>query len=203
MRLEERLMNRLTAGVLCAASLALTLSVGGSATAQLAQGKGPIDVTANELEVVDAQHMAIWRGDVDAIQGQNRLRADLLNIYYTGKPGAGGQPAKGASPGANWGKVDHMVAEGHVFFVSPTQNARGDHAVYEMAPDTITMTGDVIIEQGQSVIHGQKLIIDVRTGHATMAASGEAHTPSGRVRGIFYPNETNQNGAGGSAGGQP
>ena len=188
-------MNRLTAGLLCAASLAL----GGPAMAQLAQGKGPIDVTANELEVIDAQHLAVWRGDVDAIQGQNRLRADVLNIYYTGKPGASGSGAHGA-PGGNWGKVDHMVAEGHVFFVSPTQNARGDHAVYEMAPDTITMTGDVIIEQGQSVIHGQKLVIDVKTGHATMASTGESRSPSGRVRGVFYPSEANQNGSGGSAG---
>lgn len=190
-------MNRLTAGLLCAASL----SLGGPATAQLAQGKGPIDVSANELEVVDAQHLAIWRGDVDAIQGQNRLRSDVLNIYYTGKPGAGSASATGGSPGANWGKVDHMVAEGHVYFVSPTQNARGDHAVYQMASDTITMTGDVIIEQGQSVIHGEKLTIDVRTGHATMASGGETRS-SGRVRGIFYPNEQ-QNGSGGSAGRQP
>ncbi|HEY5412922.1 MAG TPA: LptA/OstA family protein [Caulobacteraceae bacterium] len=193
-------MNRLTAGLLCAASLALTLSLGGSATAQLAQGKGPIDVTANELEVVDAQHLAIWKGDVDAIQGQNRLRADLLNIYYTGKPGAGGQPAKAGSPGGNWGKVDHMIAEGHVYFVSPTQNARGDHAVYELGPDIITMTGDVIIEQGESVIHGAKLVIDVRTGHATMASDGESRTPSGRVRGVFYPTETDKGGSGPAAG---
>ncbi len=188
-------MNRLTAGLLCAAALAL----GGPATAQLAQGKGPIDVTANELEVVDGQHLAIWRGDVDAIQGQNRLRADLLNIYYTGKPGAEGQSAKGGAPGGNWGKVDHMVADGHVYFISPQQNARGDHAVYELGPDTITLTGDVIVVQGQSVIHGQKLIIDVRTGHATMVSSGE--TRSGRVRGVFYPNDSNA--SGGTSGRQP
>ena len=195
-------MNRPTAGLLCVAALALT----GPAMAQLAQGKGPIDVTANELEVIDAQHLAIWRGDVDAIQGQNRLRSDVLDIYYTGKPGSegaasAGSSSKGAAMG-NWGKVDHMVADGHVYFVSPQQNARGDHAIYEMAPDTITLTGDVIVVQGQSVIHGQKLVIDVRTGHATMASNGE--TRSGRVRGIFYPNQSNSDGgSGGAVGRQP
>lgn len=189
-------MNRLTAGLLCAASLAL----GAPATAQVGQGTGPIDLSADSLELVDAQRLAIWRGDVDAVQGQNRLRSDVLNIYFTGKPTSGAS-TQGASPGRNWGKVDHMVADGHVFFVSPQQNARGDHAVYDLGADTITLTGDVIVEQGQSVIHGQKLIIDIHTGHATMVSTGETRSPSGRVRGVFYPNT--QSGSGGSAGRQP
>ena len=179
-------MNRLTAGLLCAAGLAL----GGPATAQLAQGNGPIDISANGLELVDAQHLAIWRGDVDALQGQNRLRADVVNIYFTGKPSAGGSGSEGASPGRNWGKVDHMVADGHVYFVTPQQNARGDHALYELGPDTVTLTGDVVVVQGQSVIHGQKLVIDVHSGHATMVSAADARTSAGRVRGIFYPNQS-------------
>ncbi len=189
-------MTRLTAALLCAASLSLA----GAAMAQFAPSGGPIDISANELELVDAQHLAIWRGDVDALQGRNRLRADVVNIYFNGKPTPGGA-SSGASPGRNWGRVDHMVAEGHVYFVTPTQNARGDHALYELGPDTVTLTGDVIVEQGQSVIHGEKLIIDVRTGHASMASGGQARSSSGRVRGIFYANE--QNGSGGAAGRQP
>lgn len=189
-------MNRLTAGLLCAASLAL----GAPATAQVGQGSGPIDLSADSLELVDAQRLAIWRGAVDAVQGQNRLRSDVLNIYFTGKP-TSGAATSGASPGRNWGKVDHMVADGHVFFVSPQQNARGDHAVYELGPDTITLTGDVIVEQGQSVIHGQKLVIDIHTGHATMVSTGETRSASGRVRGVFYPNT--QGGSGAAAGRQP
>ncbi len=191
-------MNRLTAGMLCVAGLSLAAALGGTAAAQLTQGgSGPIDLSANSLELIDNQHMAIWRGDVDALRGQDRLRSDVLNIYFNGRPGQESSSASsgGAAPGRNWGKVDHMVAEGHVYFVSPTQNARSDHAVYEMGPDTITMTGDVIVEQGQSVIHGEKLVIDVKTGHATMASAAESRTPSGRVRGIFYANEASQSGS--------
>ena len=193
-------MNRLTAGMLCVAGLSLAAALCGPAAAQLAQGKGPIDIVGDEAEVLDAQHLTIWRGSVDAIQGQNRLRTDVLNVYFAGKPGAQTSDAKGGAIGGNWGKIDHMVADGHVFFASPTQNARSDHAVYDLTPDTITMTGDVIVEQGQSVIHGEKLVIDVKSGHATMASAGETRSPSGRVRGIFYPNEANQNGSGAGAG---
>lgn len=190
-------MNRLTAGlVLAAAAL-----VAPQAMAQLAKTSGPIDISANELELVDAQHLAIWRGDVDAIQGQDRLRSDVLNVYFTGKPsdgaqgsGAGQSPngaqtSNAAAPGRDWGKVDHMVAEGHVFFVTPTQTARGDHGVYDLASDTVTVTGDVIVVQGQSVIHGEKLFIEVKSGHATMVPAGPP-SPQ-RVRGVFYPNQNN------------
>jgi lipopolysaccharide export system protein LptA len=180
-------MNRLTAGLLCAGAVALCAP----AMAQLAQGKGPIDITGDEAEVLNAQHLTIWRGSVDAIQGQDRLRTDVLNVYFTGAPGADNTPSKNTGPGGNWGKIDHMVADGHVYYVSPQQTARGDHAVYDLSPDTITMTGDVIVEQGQSVLHGEKLVIDVKSGHATMAATSDDKASSGRVRGIFYPNGNN------------
>jgi len=198
-------MNRLTAGMLCVACLFL----GAAAPSQPGPSKGPIDIEGDSLEVLDAQHLAIWRGNVDAVQGQDRLRADVLDIYYTGKPTEAGQGAaagpaassQAASPGSSFGKVDHMVADGHVYFVSPTQDARGDHAVYDVASDIITMTGDVVVVQGQSVIHGQKLVIDRKTNHATMVATNDDQAGSGRVRGVFYPNENNgQSGSAGSAG---
>jgi lipopolysaccharide export system protein LptA len=181
-------MRRLTAAVLMAAAMA----PGATARAQLAPGGGPIDITADQLELVDSEHLATWSGDVEALQGRNRMRADVVNIYFNGQPSPGGG-ASGAAPGRNWGKVQRVVADGKVFFVSPTQTARGDHALYELAPDTITITGDVIVAQGQSVVHGNKLVIDVKTGKATMVASGPG--ASGRVRGVFYPSNASPQGA--------
>lgn len=181
-------MKRLTAGLLLAATVLLARP----AIAQIAPATGPVDITANELEVIDPQHMTVWRGDVDVIRGQDRLRADKLNVYFSAKR-AGGAPAPGAGaggPGSTWGnKIDHMVAEGHVFFVSPTQTARGDHAYYDLGNNTVTVTGDVIVVQGQNVIHGDKLIINQKTGRATMVSPAPKAAP--RVRGIFYPSEHN------------
>ncbi len=178
-------MKRLTAGLLLAASMLLS----GPAAAQFSPGGGPIDISADELELVDSEHMAIWRGAVEALQGRNRMRADVVNIYFTGQPTNGAAAASGGAPGRNWGKVQRIVADGKVFYISPTQTARGDHADYELSSDNITITGDVIVSQGQSVVHGDKLLIDTKTGQATMVATGSGR--SGRVRGVFYPNSTN------------
>src|SRR5262245_5962796 len=99
-----------------AAALALaTVLAAGRAQAQIAGGGGPIDVTADELEMLDSQKLAVWRGNVEAIQGQNRLLSDVLHVYFSG---SGGAPATGASGaagqglGKNWGDVQRLVAEG-------------------------------------------------------------------------------------------
>jgi lipopolysaccharide export system protein LptA len=165
-----------------------------SAQAQLATGadnKGPIDVTADKLEMVDAEHLAIWRGNVEAVQNGSRLVADTLNVYFAGKSSTPAKPSKtagpgGASIGQDWGAVQRLVAEGHVFFVSQDQTARGEHAVYEMQPDTITMTGDVVVVQGDNVVKGDKLVIQVKTGHADIISNAQGRNKPERVRGVFY-----------------
>jgi lipopolysaccharide export system protein LptA len=176
------------------AAAALTSS---TARAQISNGNGPIDVTADQLEMVDAQHLAIWRGNVEAVQNGNRLVSDILNVYFQGNGTAGAKapakpktvtPAAGgtASVGADWGAVKQLIADGHVFFVGDNQTARGNHAVYDLAPDTITMTGDVVVVQGDNVIKGDKLIIQVKTGHADVISNATGRNKPERVRGVFY-----------------
>jgi lipopolysaccharide export system protein LptA len=181
-------MKRLAAGLIL-----LTALWGANAYAQLAPGNGPIDMSADELELVDADHIAIWRGAVDALQGQNRMRADQVKLIFSGRGGAGGASSAGA-PGKNWGDVQRMEAEGNVFFVSPQQRARGDHAVYSLDTGDLVMTGEVIVAQGESVVKGDKLIIEVKSGHATMVSAAKGRSAKNRVRGVFYPNQ-NRDGA--------
>jgi lipopolysaccharide export system protein LptA len=177
---------------LCLVALALSPL---AAHAQIAAGNGPTDVTADQLELVDAEHRAIWTGNVQVVQNGNRLVSDVLNIYYSGKAAdaAAAKPAPAAKPGlanpaslGGWGDVQKLVAEGHVFYVSPDQTARGDHAVYEATPDTITLTGNVVVVQGQNVVKGDKLVIDVKTNHANMVSNVQGKNHPERVRGVFY-----------------
>jgi lipopolysaccharide export system protein LptA len=180
-------MKRLTAAAPLAASLLLAAA---PAWAQFSSNGGPIDITADQLELIDAQHLAIWSGAVEALQDRDRLHSDVLRIFFEGQPSSGKAGVSAGAPGRNWGKVRRAEAEGHVFFVTPTQTARADHGVYELGSDTITMTGDVILAQGQSVIHGTRLVIDTKTNHATMVSETSGEGASGRVRGIFYPNQS-------------
>ncbi|MDP3173388.1 MAG: LptA/OstA family protein [Phenylobacterium sp.] len=172
------------AAITCSTALAAALLCVSPAAAQLARNSSaPVDLTADQLEVVNAQCLAIWRGSAEALQADSRLRADVLKIYNT--VGA----ARSASSGPNCGQVQRMEAEGSVYYVTPQQRVRGDAATYDAATETIVMTGDVVAAQGKNVLRGQRMVIHVNTGEAQMQTSVKGRNKPGRVRGVFYPNE--------------
>jgi len=171
-----------------AAAFACAMITGGPAAAQLAQNSdAPVDITADELEVVNAQCLATYRGAAEALQDTARLRADVLKIYY--KPAAaspGGRPGAGSSCGS---QMDHLEAQGSVYYVTPQQRVRGDNALYNADADTITITGDVIAVQGVNVARGSRLVIRVSTGDAQMESAGGGRGSPNRVRTVLYPKQ--------------
>lgn len=169
------------------AGLAVALAfAAGAAQAQLSQQKGPIDITGDHMEVRDAEHVIAWKGRVEALQNDSRMRSDLLNIYYKAA-GKGPRTAKASGPGAGFGDIDRMEAQGDVYFVTPTEVARGDKAVYTAADNTIVITGNVVLTRGEDVGRGTRLVIDLATNHATLEGG-----PTGRPRVIVYPKQNTQ-----------
>jgi lipopolysaccharide export system protein LptA len=157
-------------------------------------GNGPIDISADQLEVIDAENRAVWRGNVEAVQGRARLRAPVLTVYF----GRNGQSGEGSGPGT-WGQIQRMEADGPVYYVTAEQNARGDHATYDAASNTIVMTGNVVLVQDKNVVQGDRLTIDTRTNHSTLENTAQGGRK--RVRGVFYPsqNQAQNQGTGAAA----
>src|SRR5208337_3511561 len=96
-----------------------------------------------------------------ALQDTSRLRADSLKIFN--------RPLGGGSGGQSCGQLDRMEADGQVYYVTPTQVVKADHAVYTAVDTTIVMTGDVVAAQGKNVTAGSRLTINTNTHVATMA----------------------------------
>ena len=73
-----------------------------------------------------------------------------------------------------------------------TQTATGDKAIVDMKANTITLSGNVVLSQGDdNVITGDKLIIDMTTGRARVI-----QVPGQPIRGIFKPDEDKKGGKG-------
>jgi len=168
-------------GAIAPLAMAATLGAGLARAASIeTHSAAPIDITANEAEVVSSKCLAIWRGAAEALQDKTRLRADTISVYSHSKgTSANGQPACGGT--------DRIEADGHVFYVTPERRARGDHAVYSAAADQITITGDVIVVQGENVARADKLVVNVSTREARMESNVVGAGRNGRVRGVFYP----------------
>jgi lipopolysaccharide export system protein LptA len=182
-------MIRWTAIVAGMTTATLALTPLAPAWAQIGEKSGaPIDITADEAEVVNSKCLAIWRGAAEALQADTRLRANTISVYSVPKGvNAGGQ--------ASCGGTDRIVADGQVFYVTPTQNARADHAVYSQSADQIILTGNVIVVQGNNVARGDKLTIQVSTKEARMESKVTGLGKPGRVRAVVYPDKSTQSGA--------
>lgn len=171
------------------AVLACAALLAGPAAAQLARDSdAPVDLTADELEVVNTECVSIWRGSAEALQENSRLRADVLRTYFQ----VTGRTRANAATAANCGALARIEAQGNVFYVTPDQRVRGANAVYDAAADTITVTGDVVVAQGQNVLRGQRAVINVSTGQARVEGATRGRNAPGRVRGVFYPDREQQ-----------
>jgi lipopolysaccharide export system protein LptA len=175
------------------AALALT----GPAHAQLSENGGPVSYSADNLEYFDAERRLVLTGDVDIVQNDARLRSDRLTLFFSG---AGGAPAA-AAPGApaenqpaaannapaglGSGDIERMIAEGEVYYVRPQQSARGNRAVYDVANDSVTFTGNVVVASTDNVIRGETMVLQIGTRRTTIRPGG-----SGRVRGVFVPSSS-------------
>ncbi|HVN01666.1 MAG TPA: LptA/OstA family protein [Caulobacteraceae bacterium] len=182
---------------LLAAAVAAALAAG-AAQAQIApHGNGPIDITADNGTLVNATCEATWSGSAEALQGSSRLRANVIRAFLKKKPPApGGAAPSAGSVQTDCGATQRIEADGDVFYVTPDETARGDHAVYDADSDQIVMTGNVIVVQGKNVVHGDKMTIWVQTRQVQIDSAAKGRGAPGRVRGVFY---SNQPGAPGSA----
>ncbi len=146
----------------------------------------PIDISADSLEVRQKENTAIFQGNVIAAQGRIRLRADRVSVHYRPRASTG-------VAGAIEGAISKLDAVGNVFISSPTETAQGKTGVYDVDNKLVSLRGDVVLTRGENVLRGGRLVINLATGVTTMdggtsGAKGAAK-PSGRVRGVFHPDQ--------------
>jgi lipopolysaccharide export system protein LptA len=168
---------------------AAVLLAGGAAHAQGLgpNSDGPVDITADELEVQNKACVSTWRGNAEALQGQARLRANLIRAVFATKDGTS------ATGTGACGDLLRMEAEGSVYYVtSKEQRVRGDAGVYDAQNSSVTLTGDVVAVQGQNVLRGSKMVFNTETGEGRMVGTSTGKNASARPRGVFYPSKKSQ-----------
>jgi lipopolysaccharide export system protein LptA len=88
-------------------------------------------------------------------------------------PGPGGQQ-----------KIKRLEARGGVVVTQKEQTATGETGVFDMKANTVTLTGNVVMTQGQNVLRGDRLVVDLTSG-VSRVESGK--NGQGRVQGLFQP----------------
>ncbi len=162
----------------------------------------PIDIEADLLTVYDAKKKATFKGNVKVVQGATTLLAAELDVYYIGGTEKfTGEEAevisaadKGAKPDEKEGpeaQISKIEARGSVVIkTADDQTTTSDWALYDVSSQLVTVGGNVVLSQGQNVLKGDQLIIDLKTGESRFENTGASGT-GGRVRALFMPSQGN------------
>ena len=170
--------------LVAAGLFAAALTGAPAAHAQLSESRGPVSYEADNLEYFDDERRLLLSGDVQIVQNDATLRADRVTLFFA-PAGAGAAQSEGSSQALGAGDVQRMIAEGEVYYVRTAQTARGNRAVYEVAQDAVTFTGNVVVASDENVIRGETLVLQIGSRRTTIRPqSGE------RVRGVFVPRNT-------------
>jgi lipopolysaccharide export system protein LptA len=152
--------------------------------------KDPVKIEANFLEVRDKDKVAIFKGNVIVVQGDTTMRCRELEVHYEGSA-LGADPRQKVPATKNQQKsesaqrIKRLVAIGGVIVTAKDQKAVGDKGVFEMATNIVTLDGNVVVTQGQNVMHGDKLIVNLTSG--TSKLDGMKQQGVSRVKGVFTP----------------
>ena len=159
------------------AGLVLALMMAAPAYGQISSDGGPIYINSERTESIERENKVLLVGNVDIRQGTARLRADTVTILFTGR--GEGQAANSVVGG--FGQIRSIRAEGNVYYVTPQQKAKGDRGGYELAPDTIPLTGHVALMRERDVAEGQTLRMEISNRRTTLEGGG------GRTRMVIDP----------------
>ncbi|MCT8331365.1 lipopolysaccharide transport periplasmic protein LptA [Albidovulum sediminis] len=123
----------------------------------------PVEVTADQLAVNQADGTAVFSGNVVVSQGEMRLGADEIRVEY----GAGGQ-----------NRIERLIATGNVVLTSGPDAAKANTAEYTVDSGEIVLAGSVLLTQGATVLSGETLSLNLAAGTGQMG---------GRVKTVLQP----------------
>src|SRR5680860_1349977 len=168
--------------------------------------------TKTAPEAAAAQVLTSGGGKPDAASAGTKV-ADARPPSATAPTGGRGaaSPKSQASPNTNNGpavsqgtppatnkkrEITRLEATGDVVIVSEKdETSTSDWAIYNLPSQLVTIGGNVVLSQGQSVLKGDRLVIDLRTGESRFENTGTAASGGRRIRALFMPKDDAKPGA--------
>ena len=161
-------------------ALLLLATLPNMAQAVALDSKKPVEITADALEVRQQDGIAIFTGNVIAVQGNINMRAAKMDVYYREKAGDGSN------------EIYKIVSTGKVLFTTPAETANGDAATYLVDKETIYLHGNVTLSRDKNILKGDELEYNLATGRSVVTGGAtvkNGEKGSGRVRGLFMPKQ--------------
>jgi lipopolysaccharide export system protein LptA len=139
--------------------------------------KDPITITSDTLEYDYKANVVVYRGDVQAAQGDMKVRSNTLTVTLA--------PAKdGAAPADGKGRaqLQQIVAVGNVRIDNGTRWATGGRAVFEQGSRTFVLTETPVLHDGSNEVAGDRVVVYLDENRSVVEGGRR------RVKAVLYPN---------------
>lgn len=168
----------------------------------------PVEITSDSLEVLQHENKAIFRGNVIAVQGQVRLKSDVMVVHYKQQGGDKQNASSASSPAAvptptpapketdnktpgEMGAVTLIEVEGNVLVATPQESAKGEKGDYTAATRLLHLYGpNVVLTRDKNIMRGTALVYNMETGRSILTNGPDIVTGKSngdRVRSVFVP----------------
>jgi lipopolysaccharide export system protein LptA len=125
----------------------------------------PLEITSQQLEVFQEEQRSIFSGAVVAQQGEMTLYTDQLTVIFDDQ-----------------NDVSRIEATGNVRIEEPLRTARGNNAVFDREADTLILSGNAEVVQGENRITGDEITLFIAQNRSIVRSH-----KNGRVRAVILP----------------
>jgi lipopolysaccharide export system protein LptA len=131
-----------------------------------------VDIESDTMEINEKEKKATFKGNVKLIRGDTKIDSDVMVVSYADTKQA---------DGTNRTEITFLDGEGNVKIVTKSQTVTGVKMHMDVKANTLTVTENVRVVQGKTIMNGQRLFSDLNTNRSEMTG--------GRVKGSFVPGQ--------------
>ena len=130
-------------------------------TSAIARAESPIYVEADQMSSTEKTNSVLFTGDVDAKQGDLRIRSDKMTVYYTEPDESEGEEKKSTSQ-----QVEKLICEGNVEITRDDWLGTADTMTYLSEQRQVILSGNAKAWQDQNMVGGEKIVYYMDEGRS-------------------------------------
>jgi lipopolysaccharide export system protein LptA len=115
---------------------------------------GSVDISANEMEILETDKKTIFRGNVVAKRPSDTISCEEMTVDYIDVK----QP-----DGSTNSDADKINCKTNVVITTSSQKITGNRALFFLRTDKLEVEGNVKVQQGKNVVRGPKMFVDLKT----------------------------------------
>jgi lipopolysaccharide export system protein LptA len=131
-----------------------------------------VNIESDSMEILEKDKKAVFKGNVKLVRGDTKIDSDTMVVSYADAK----QP-----DGTNKTEITFLDGEGSVKIVTKSQTVTGQKMHMDVKANTLTVTENVRVVQGKTIMNGQRLFSNLTTNRSEMTG--------GRVKGSFVPGQ--------------